>query len=47
MPVLEGKRMTIMLSPKKQTAKKKDADKPNSAPAPEAGDAAAAETPQD
>ena len=25
MPVLEGKRMTIMLSPKKQTTKKKEA----------------------
>ena len=28
MPVLEGKRMTIMLSPKKPATKKKDAEKP-------------------
>ena len=51
MPVLEGKRMTIMLSPKKQTSKKKDADKPKddaaqAAPAPEAPEAPEA-TPQD
>ena len=37
MPVLEGKRMTIMLSPKKQSAKKKDAaEAPKENAAPEA-----------
>ncbi len=43
MPVLEGKRMTIMLSPKKQASKKKEAA-PTSLPEGEQPEAPAAET---
>lgn len=44
MPVLEGKRMTVMFSPKKQTGKKKETDnKPVDAPANEAPEATEAE----
>ena len=44
MPVLEGKRMTIMLSPKKAAqAKKKDTPASDAAAEPKADDAAAGE----